>query len=66
MYINQNQNLYYIVNNQPLHNFENRNRNVSTLSQIADENKVNSFEDTFNDYDKGSIINSDDFDNDYT
>ena len=34
-----------IVNNQPLHNFENRNRNVSTLSQIVDETKVNSFED---------------------
>ena len=54
-----------IVNNSPLNNFENRNRNVSTLSQIANENKVNSFEDTFNDYDKGSIINSDDFDDDY-
>ena len=51
-----------IVNNSPLNNFENRNRNVSTLSKIANENKVNSFEDTFNDYDKGSIINSDDFD----
>ena len=33
-----------IVNNSPLNNFENRNRNVSTLSQIANENKVNSFE----------------------
>ena len=54
-----------IVNNSPLNNFENRNRNVSTLSKIADKNKVNSFEDTFNDYDKGSIINSDDFDDDY-
>ena len=54
-----------IVNNSPLNNFENRNRNVSILSQIVDENKVNSFEDTFNDYDKGSIINSDDFDDDY-
>ena len=55
-----------IVNNSPLNNFENnRNRNVSILSQIAEENKVNSFEDTFNDYDKGSIINSADFDDDY-
>ena len=53
-----------IVNNSPLNNFENRNRNVSTLSQIVDENKVNSFEDTFNDYDKGSIINSEDYEND--
>ena len=54
------------TNNVPLNNFENTNRNVSTLYKIAEKNKVvNSFEDTVNDYDKGSIINSDDFDDEY-
>ena len=42
---------------------KNNNNNVSTLLQIPEENKVvNSFEDTFDGYDKGSIINSDDYD----
>ena len=38
-----------VINCQPLQNLENTNRNVKTLSQIAEENKINSFQDTFDD-----------------
>ena len=66
-----------VINREPLYNFENKNHNVSALSQIAENvstllqkaeenNPSNSFEDNFSNYDRGSAINSDDYDHEYT
>ena len=48
-----------VINRNPLSNFENKNNNVSTLPQIVEENKTTN---SFDNFDRGSIINSDDYD----